>query len=186
MPPAYATWQEWATANAAAQGFSPVFLVEWDWITGASVGGVPYNPDYAPNVGPVDTVDIGTVGANGTGLLVVSFVALGPLDSEESMQSAVGYPAPNQGNDMTMSISTEPVDMNGTYGLAMTQTSPHIHTVVGTSARFGDYIPVVPGTRYFINVAAVTQAGVFTCDGSSTYGTCDFRFEGRTPAGRTP
>jgi hypothetical protein len=132
-------WQAEARDRAARQGFGNVLLADWDW----SNGGLTF-----------DTNARGTVGASG--VFIASFIAKGPEDSSLAQIDAIGYPAPNQGNRLTLSLSTTPCDFSVAEPAISISEGPTITYCVGVApANWWSHkavaVGLVPGLRYYVN-----------------------------------
>ena len=134
---------------AAAAGFSHAMIYEWDW-----AGGAITIQTATDSQGPL-----------GRGVVVIAFTvpATAPLGGTGSV-SAVGWPITATGVGRTVAISTQPCDFSphpasnppspddGTWGA--TGTDVIANFCVGPYMRRGMKAPLVPGQRYFINIAS--------------------------------
>jgi hypothetical protein len=133
-------WQAEARDRAARQGFGHAVLHEWDWRS---------------TVPQFDTATRGQVGERG--VLVISFVPTGPADGVLAFVDAVGYPAPTQNNQLTLSISTVPIDFTVAEPAISRSIAPTVTFCVGDPPRrwsdnVAEAVGLVPGQRYFVNV----------------------------------
>lgn len=162
--------------SCAAQGFSKTIVYNWDWNSTVPQLDTAYMADTTGGQG---------VGTNG--ILVVAFTPTGPADSNNlSFIDAIGYPSPNQGNVMTLSISTQPCDLTVPDPGTSVSYAPTVTYGIGTVAvRWWDGKPtahaLTPGVKYYINVAG-RDGSANTC-APGGFGSCEIRLALRKPAG---
>jgi len=171
----------------AAYGFTKTIRSTWDWASNS-----------AHHIDTYVTSDTdGGVGLGTNGILVVDFVATGPLDSVPILGflDAIGYPAPNMGNMLTAAISTSPCMLYADDPGSATDNSPTLSYGVGAVPHFwstgaATALSLTPGVRYYINVAgranvsASSPYGTSTClPGGYYYPYCDLRLEFTKPVG---
>jgi hypothetical protein len=164
------------TISCSAQGFSKTVFYDWDWASTVPQVDTAYMPDTAGGKG---------VGPNG--ILVVAFTPTGPAENNNlSFIDAIGYPSPNQGNVMTLSISNKPCDLSIPDPGTSVSYAPTVTYGIGTvGVRWWDNKPtalaLTPGVRYYINVAG-RSGGANTCV-PGAFGSCEIRLAFRKPAG---
>lgn len=155
--PVVSDWQITARQAALEAGFSHALCYEWDWA-------VPINA--------LDTANIGRLGVNG--ILVVRFVPTGPVDKDNlASLSAVGHPAPNMMNELTMALSSQPCVLNAPFPGTSVGNSPSLTFGVGTVPISGftgrpSAVALLPGTPYYINVAGRNNVSVSNPFGTPT------------------
>lgn len=122
-------------------------------------------------------------------IAVIGFVATGPADvNNVTSTSATGYPAPNLINTITLAISTKPCDLTPAEPGSSSSTSPTISYGVGSvpipwATHRPTAVALVPGGRYFLNVANRDQYGMPTCVNLPTGWNCDVRLSPQKPPG---
>ena len=159
-------WQVEARDRALRQGFDALTVCDWDW---ARDGAITF-----------DTATRGQVGARG--IFVASFIATGGEDGVLAQLDAIGYPSPNQGNQLSMSLSTSPCDFTVQPPAISVSYAPTITYCLGKAPvqwwnQQATAVGLTPGVRYFLN-----------CSGASTYqpgqfGGPEFRVALRVPQG---
>lgn len=162
--------------SCSAQGFSKTVFYDWDWSSTVPQLDTVYLSDTADGKG---------VGTNG--ILVVAFTPTGPADNNNlSFIDAIGYPSPNQGNVMTLSISTKPCDLSIPDPGTSVSYAPTVTYGIGTvGVRWWDNKPtalaLTPGVKYYINVAG--RSGTANTCVPGAFGSCEIRLALRKPAG---
>lgn len=174
QPPIVSTdgdWQERARVRAAQQGFDHAVLFDWDWARGNQV---------------FDSAYRGQVGA--AGVFVCSFVPTEPAEHDNLAQlDVIGYPAPPAGRQLTIALSTTPCDFTNEAPWKSVGEAPTLWYGVGTVSvgfftRRATAAALIPGLRYFINVAGIDADGGRTFQ-PGEHGTPEFRVAMRVPAG---
>jgi hypothetical protein len=177
-----------STNLCAAQGYSKTIYYDWDW-------------NAAP-IGQIDTAymtdQAGGQGVGTNGILVVAFTATAPTDPYDATLvpsvRATGYPAPNLINQLTLAVSTQPCQLHVPAPGTSTATGPTVKYWVGTVPTYwttGQKVAVelVPGTKYYVNVAsrdgvsATTPNGTNTCVSLPAGWNCDVRLTLQEPPG---
>jgi hypothetical protein len=160
-------WQAQAHAEALRQHFSHAILFEWDWQRGGLV---------------FDTAAMGQVRERG--IVIISFVPTSARvrNGVLAQATAIGYPAPNQGNQLSMSLSAQPCDFTVAAPALSVGDSPTIPYCVGSPPvswwnQQPQAVGLTAGQRYYLN-----------CTGRDTYqpgvhGSGEFRVEARVPQG---
>ena len=162
--------------SCAAQGFAKTIWYDWDW--GSTVPQL--DTAYLSNTE-------GGMGIGTNGILVVAFTPTGPADVNNlSYLDAIGYPSPNQGNIMTLSVSTKPCDLSVPEPGTSVSYAPTVTYGIGTvGVRWWDNKPTAQalthGVRYYINVAG-RSSGAETCQ-AGVFGSCELRLALRKPSG---
>lgn len=168
-------------AIATAHGFSKCLVKHWEWATEDHI--------------LVDTAWLGGITPNG--ILVVPFTPNLPVGHDVcAMASAVGYPAPNMGNMLTLCISETPCALYAAEPGTAVDNAPTVVFGVGTvsSAPWWNPKPTAvalqPGVTYYINVAGRKDVSEASPWGTATalpgllnYPACDFRLEAQKPRG---
>ena len=162
--------------SCAAQGFAKTIFYDWDWNSTVPQLDTAYMADTT-----------GGQGVGGNGILVVAFTPTGPADNNNlSFIDAIGYPSPNQGNVMTLSISTQPCDLGVPEPGTSVSYAPTVTYGIGAVAvRWWDSKPtaqsLTPGVKYYINVAG-RDGSTNTCV-PGVFGGCEIRLALRKPSG---
>lgn len=165
-----------STISCAAQGFSKTLVYNWNWATTTQVTLDTYSM--------ADTA--GGIGLGANGILVIPFVPTTPADTDNlSFVDAIGYPAPNQTNVMTLAISTVPCDLSAPNPASSVSYAPTVTYGVGTVTPPWTGIPtataLTPGVQYYINVAGRSGATPTCVVGA--IGNCEMRVALRKPPG---